>query len=108
MTKTSKRGRPTENDTLIMQYTQDFKDYDGTTYKWVWDLTKSRGPLSVTINDPQYDKADKIQREIKNIYKKFEAKEGERKPRITKEAKSKILELEQELEKFIKSVYGKR
>lgn len=102
-----KRGRPVENDTLILQYTQEFKDLDGTTYKWVWDLTKSRGPLSVTINDPQYDKADKLMREISKIHQSFEAKKGDRKPRITKEAKEKIAKLEKELDDFQKSLEQK-
>ena len=47
MTKAPNRGRPTENDTPILQYTQNFKDHTGETFTWNWDKTRfSNGPLT--------------------------------------------------------------
>ena len=104
--KKTQRGRPQDNDVLILEYTQNFKDHNGITYKWVWNKNIfPNGPLSVEINDPQYITSDKLNRELENIEKKYIPKKGERKPRITKEDKQRMEQIEKELLEFHYSIF---
>lgn len=104
--KSIKRGRPQDNDIPILVYTQEFKDYSGEKYKWVWDKIKSpNGPLSVEIDDPQFNISEKLLRELDKIEQKYIPKKGERKPRITKEDKQRIEQIENELIEFHYSLY---
>lgn len=105
-TKKESRGRPIDNDTPVLIYTQTFTDIKGEKYIWKWDKTKvSNGPLSVELFEPQYDKADKLQREIDSIERLYEPIKGERKKRITKVDKDKIEYLQKELLDFHYSFY---
>ncbi len=105
MKSTSNKGRPTENITPIIKYTQIFKDFDGAKYTWVWDKEKSSGPLSVTVDDPQYYKADKLVNELEVLNKKYLPKKGDRKPRILKVDKERIEAIEKELEDIHNSFF---
>lgn len=100
------RGRPIENDVLILKYTQKFTDIFGNVYIWNFDKTKHpNGPYSVEIHNPIYDKADKIQKKIDNILKLYESKPGQRKKRITKADKNQIDSLTKNLEEFHYSLF---
>jgi hypothetical protein len=95
------RGRPQDNDTLILEYTQFFKDHNGSSYKWTWNKNISKsGPISVTIEDPQYAISDRLNRELESIEKKYIPKKGDRKPRVTKEDKLRMEQIEKELIEF--------
>jgi hypothetical protein len=93
-----KKGRPTENDTPILQYTQTFKDHKGETTIWSWDKTKfPNGPLSVEIKDPQWSDFDKLENKLSTLLSKYEVKKGQRKSRITKTDKIEIERIENEM-----------
>jgi len=95
----STRGRHVDNITPILKYTQIFKEYDGTVYTWIWDKEiNPNGPLSVTINDPQYAVSDKLIKEIDAIEHKYLPKKGERKLRITKLDKDRLETLKKQLD----------
>lgn len=96
--KVERRGRIAENDTPVLQYTQEFKEHTGETFTWVWDKTKHpNGPLSVEIKDPQWATFDKKELQLNALKNKYEPKKNERKPRITKADKEAIEKLEFEI-----------
>jgi hypothetical protein len=96
--RVERRGRQAENDTLILKYTQDFKDHTGTTYKWIWDKSISpNGPLSVEIKDKDWIEFDRKENQLNAILQKYEVKGNQRKPRITKVDKEAIEVLENEI-----------
>ena len=98
MTKAPNRGRPTENDTPILQYTQNFKEHTGETFTWNWDKTRfSNGPLSVEIKDPQWGTFDRLENKLSSLLSQYEIKGSERKKRITKTDKLEIEALESEI-----------
>lgn len=102
----NKRGRPQDNDVPILKYTQNFKDYNGCKYTWVWDKNISpHAPLSVSIDDPQYNVSEKLLRELEKLNEKYTPKKGDRKPRITKADKARMDEIQHELEEFHYSLY---
>lgn len=93
-----RKGRPTENDTPILKYTQTFKDHKGEISIWDWDKIKfSNGPLSVTIKDPQWVEFDKLESKLLSLLSKYEVKGGQRKSRITKADKLEIEALENKI-----------
>jgi hypothetical protein len=93
-----KKGRPIENDTPILQYTQNFKEHTGETFIWNWDKIKfPNGPLSVEIKDPQWSNFDKLENKLSILLSKYEVKKGQRKPRITKIDKIEIERIENEM-----------
>lgn len=95
MIKSSNKGRPAENDTLILKYTQNFKDHKGEISVWDWDKTKfPNGPLSVTIKDPQWAEFDRLENKLASLLSQYEVKGSERKKRITKTDKLEIEALE--------------
>jgi uncharacterized protein YxjI len=101
-----KKGRPLENDTLILKYTQTFKDHKGEVVIWDWDKTKfSNGPLSVEIKDPQWNTFDKLENKLNSILSKYEIKGNQRKPRITKIDKIEIERLEKEMNEIFYDFY---
>lgn len=101
-----KRGRPQDNDTPILEYIQEFKDYTGVKYKWIWNKHKSpNSPLSVEIFDPQFTVSEKLLRELELLEKKYETKVGGRKPRISKADKQRMEQIDKELEEFHYSLY---
>jgi acetolactate synthase-1/2/3 large subunit len=78
MSKSTNRGRPTENDTPILQYTQNFKAYTGETFTWEWDKTRfPNGPLSVTIKDPQWSEFDRLENKLSSLLSQYEVKGNE-------------------------------
>ena len=92
------KGRPIENDTVIKVYTQEFKDHTGETAIWEWDKNEfDRGPLSVTIKDPQWGTFDKKEKQLQILLDKYESNGKERKQRITKADKLEIEALENEI-----------
>lgn len=96
--KVERRGRIAENDTPILQYTQEFKEHTGETFTWIWDKTKySNGPLSVEVKSPEWATFDKKEAQLNVLRSKYEPKKNERKPRITKADKEVIEKLENEL-----------
>lgn len=98
MIKSSNKGRPAENDTPILKYTQTFKDHKGEICIWDWDKTKfPNGPLSVTIKDPQWTEFDKLESKLSTLLSQYEVKGNERKKRITKADKLEIEALENEI-----------
>lgn len=98
MIKALNRGRPIENDTLILQYTQNFKDHTGEVSIWNWDKTQfSNGPLSVEIKDPQWSIFDKLENKLSSLLSQYEVKGNERKKRITKNDKLEIETLESKI-----------
>ncbi len=100
------RGRPKEPDnTIILQYTQNFKEHTGVKYKWIWDLTKSNGPITVEIEDPQFHNSEKLLRELLILEKKYEPSKKGRKPRITKIDKLRMEQIQKELDEFHYSLY---
>jgi hypothetical protein len=101
-----KKGRPVENDIVIKQYTQTFKDHKGEVSIWEWDKTKfPNGPLSVTIKDPQWGEFDRLENQLASILSKYEVKGNQRKPRITKIDKAEIERLEFEINEIWYSFY---
>lgn len=101
ISKSSNKGRPTENITPILKYTQIFQDKDGCKYVWDWDLNISKhAPLSVTIDDPQYAFSEKLLKELDAINKKYITKGNERKKRVTKEDKQRIEQIELDLTEY--------
>jgi len=95
----STRGRPKDNENvLILEYTQTFKEHTGEKFVWKWDLNQSKGPLSVEIFSTEYHVSDKLLRDIDEIEKKYIQKQGQRKPRITKEDNKRLDELKQQLQ----------
>jgi hypothetical protein len=98
MSKSTNRGRPTENDTPILQYTQNFKEYTGETFTWEWDKTRfPNGPLSVIIKDPQWSEFDRLENKLSSLLSQYEIKGSERKKRITKTDKLEIEQLENKI-----------
>jgi hypothetical protein len=96
--KVERRGRIAENDTPILQYTQEFKDHTGEIFTWIWDKTRhSNGPLSVEIKSPEWATFDKKEAQLSALNQKYVSKKNERKPRITKADKEAIETLEKEL-----------
>lgn len=99
------RGRPKENDTPVLKYTQKFKHLDGSITTWVWDKTINKnGPISVETEYKGYGKIDKLLKEQADINNKYLAKEGERKPRILKIDKQRLEQIEIELEQEYKQL----
>ena len=104
--KVERRGRIAENDTPILQYTQEFKEYTGETFTWIWDKTKhSNGPLSVEIKSLEWATFDKKEAQLNALRNKYEPKKNERKPRITKADKEEISKLENELSEIFYNHY---
>lgn len=104
--KVERRGRIAENDTPILQYTQEFKEHTGETFTWEWDKNKfPNGPVSVLITDPQWAIYDKKEKQLIELLSKYESKKGERKPRITKADKELIEKLDNELNEIFYSFY---
>jgi hypothetical protein len=98
MIKSSNKGRPAENDILILKYIQNFKDHTGETFTWNWDKTKfPNGPLSVEIKDPQWSTFDRLENKLALLLSQYEVKDNERKKRITKADKLEIEALESEI-----------
>jgi hypothetical protein len=98
MVKSSNRGRPAENDVVILKYTQNFKEHTGETFTWDWDKTRfPNGPLSVTIKDPQWAEFDRLENKLASLLCQYEVKGNERKKRITKADKLEIEALENEI-----------
>jgi hypothetical protein len=96
--KVERRGRIAENDTPILQYTQEFKDHNGETFIWEWDKNiNPQGPLSVTIKDPVWGVFDRKEAQLSALKSKYEPKKNKRKTRITKADKEEIETLEKEL-----------
>jgi len=97
--KSTKQGRPSDNITPILSYTQNFQDHNGITYKWVWDKNISKGsPLFVEIHDPVYNKSDRLIKQLQELENKYNPKNQERKPRITKADKELMESLQYQLE----------
>lgn len=106
MIKSSNKGRPAENDTPILQYTQNFKDHTGEIFIWDWDKTKfPNGPLSVTIKDPQWVEFDRLENKLSSLLSQYEVKGNARKKRITKSDKLEIEALENEINEIWYSFY---
>ena len=104
--KIERRGRIAENDTPILQYTQEFKEHTGETFTWVWDKIKhSNGPLSVEIKSLEWATFDKKEAQLNALRNKYEPKKNERKPRITKADKEEISKLENELSEIFYNHY---
>ena len=104
--KIERRGRIAENDTPILQYTQEFKEHTGETFTWVWDKIKNpNGPLSVEIKSPEWATFDKKEAQLNALNQKYIPKKNERKPRITKADKEAIETLEKELCEIFYSFY---
>lgn len=58
------KGRPAENDIVIKQYTQVFKDHKGEIITWEWDKNiHANGPISVTVKDPYWSTFDKKEKQ---------------------------------------------
>ena len=91
MTKAPNRGRPTENDTPILQYTQNFKEHTGETFTWNWD--------------PQWGTFDRLENKLSSLLSQYEIKVSERKKRITKTDKLEIEVLESEINEIWYSFY---
>jgi hypothetical protein len=105
MIKSSNKGRPAENDTPTLQYTQNFKDHTGETFIWNWDKTRfPNGPLNVEIKDPQWNTFDRLENKLVALLSQYEVKGNERKKRITKADKLEIEALALELEMQIKRI----
>jgi hypothetical protein len=101
-----RKGRPAENDTVIKVYTQEFKDHTGETAIWEWDKNEfDRGPLSVTIKDPQWATYDKKEKQLVGLLEKYESNGKERKQRVTKTDKEAIEQLEHEMDEIFYSFY---
>jgi hypothetical protein len=106
MSKLTSRGRPIENDTPILQYTQVFKEYTGETFTWNWDKTRfPNGPLSVEIKDPQWSAFDKLENKLAALLSQYEVKGNDRKKRITKADKLEIEALENRMNEIFYSFY---
>jgi hypothetical protein len=104
--KIERRGRIAENDTPVLQYTQEFKEYTGETFTWEWDKTKfPNGPLSVEIKSPEWNAFDKLERQLANLTAKYEVKGNQRKPRITKADKLEIEQLENDMNEIFYSFF---
>jgi hypothetical protein len=104
--KLERRGRTAENDTLILTYTQVFKDHTGETFTWEWDKTTwDKGPLSVTIKDPYWNTFDKKQSQLQVLLDKYEVKGKERKQRITKADKLEMEVLEEEINEIFYNTF---
>jgi hypothetical protein len=102
----TQRGRPLENDAPLLIYTQEFKSYDGERHIWRWDKTKNKnGPISVEIFDNRFNISEKLLKELESIEKKYIPKKGDRKPRIIKEDKKRMEQIQHELEEFHYSLY---
>jgi hypothetical protein len=100
------KGRPADNDTVIKQYTQVFKEHTGETFTWEWDKNiNPNGPLSVTIKDPQWSTFDKKEKQLQTLLDKYESNGKERKQRITKADKLEIEQLESEMNEIFYSFY---
>ena len=99
------RGRPIENDTPLIEYTQVFKDIKGEKETWKWNTLKSNGPVVIEFEDPRFNVSEKLLRELESLEKKYEPKKGERKPRVTKEDKLRMETIQKELEEFHYSLY---
>jgi len=98
MIKSSNKGRPIENDTPILKYTQTSKDHSGVVSIWEWDKTKFKnGPISVTIIDPQWAEFDKLENKLLSLLSKYEVKGNARKKRILKNDKLEIEILENKM-----------
>lgn len=96
--KIERRGRIAENDTLILQYTQEFKEYTGEIFIWKWDKIKfPNGPLSVEIKSLEWNEFDKKESQLNSLRNKYEPKKNERKSRITKADKLEMEKLENEI-----------
>jgi hypothetical protein len=106
--KVERRGRIAENDTPILQYTQNFKDHNGEIFIWEWDKIKyPNGPLSVEIKDLVWATFDKKEAQLNALNQKYVPKKNERKPRITKADKEAIEKLENELNEIWYGFYPK-
>jgi hypothetical protein len=106
MIKSSNRGRPTENDVVILKYTQNFKNYTGETFTWEWDKTQfPNGPISVTIKDPQWAEFDRLENKLASLLSQYEVKGNARKKRITKTDKLEIEALENKINEIFYSFY---
>ena len=104
--KVERRGRIAENDTPVLQYTQEFKEHTGETFTWVWNKTKHpNGPLSVEIKSPEWNTFDKLEKQLFNLNSKYEVKSNQRKPRITKADKQSIEQLENEINEIFYSFF---
>ena len=104
--KIERRGRQAENDTPILQYTQEFKDHNGEIFIWEWDKSiNPQGPLSVTIKDPVWATFDKKENQLYSLKQKYEVKGNKRKPRITKADKDAIETLESEINEIWYGLY---
>lgn len=104
--KIERRGRVAENDTLILKYTQTFKDHTGETSIWEWDKTKfPNGPLSVTIKDLQWSEFDRLENKLSLLLSQYEVKGNTRKKRITKADKLEIEALENEMNEIFYGFY---
>lgn len=102
----STKGRPVDNDTPILIYNQEFKDYTGEKFNWVWDKTKFlNGPLSVEIFDSEFNESEKLLREFEKLEEKYIPEKGNRKPRITKIDKQRMEQIQKELEEFHYNLY---
>lgn len=104
--KIERRGRIAENDTLILQYTQTFKDHRGEIATWEWDKIKfPNGPLSVTIKDPQWGEFDRLENRLSILLSQYEVKGNAHKKRITKSDKLEIEELENKMNEIFYGFY---
>lgn len=104
--KSINRGRPIENNIPKIIYTQKFKDYNGYSSIWTWNKIKfPNGPISVEFFDPVFIISEKLLKELERINVRYLPKKGERKNRITKEDKNRMIEIEKELEEFHYSLY---
>jgi hypothetical protein len=100
------KGRPLENDTPKLIYTQEFKDHNGERFVWTWNKIKNpNGPISVEMYDPQFNKTDRLLLELKKIEDKYIPIKGERKPRITKEDKKNMEDIISEVDEFYYSFW---
>lgn len=106
MAKITNRGRPSENDQPILKYTQTFKDIYGKITIWEWDKTKSPySPISVTVKDPQWSEFDRLENKLASLLSKYEVKNNQRKPRITKADKLEIEALNHKLDEIFYDFY---
>lgn len=106
MNKSSNRGRPTENDTPILEYSQTFIDHTGNSRVWEWDKNKFyNGPISVDVIDVEWKEWDKKEKQLNDILIKYRPKRNQRKPRVTKQDKILIETLKHGLDEIFYSFY---
>lgn len=104
----NKRGRPKNVEDFVPQikYSTIYENQSKEKHIWNFDQNIStNGPISVEFTSPQFTISEKLLREFELLEKKYEIKVGGRKPRITKDDKQRMEQIEKELEEFHYSLY---